>query len=228
VFKEIARDAAGLQGVDIAPAFSLEDTQGPAGFVVFPAGGEDLPGGTPVDLEWTLSDCSGTDSTAIRVSFDNGSAWTLLATVPSPDTSWSWAVPDTSADSCLVEITLSDVHGNTTVDVSASFSITGSALSVGDGAAPGVPLLARVYPNPMRSSARIAFSVPAETPVAVRIYDLQGRVVRTLVDDTVGSGYHEHTWDGTGDDGRRAAAGIYFTVLDTPDLRQTRKIVLAR
>ena len=227
-FKVIARDAAGLQGVGFSDSLAVEDPDGPTAALTYPVGGETLNGGNDATVTWSAFDCSGVDSTRIRVSYDNGSTWSLLTEQGPPDTSWTWAVPDTTADSCLVEIRVRDALGNPTIDVSGIFAISGTPLAADGPAGITAPVLARVFPNPMRGATRIAYSLPGAMDVHLRVYDLRGRVVRTLVEGPVGAGYHEHTWDGTADDGRRAAAGIYFTVLDTPGERQTRKIVLAR
>jgi flagellar hook assembly protein FlgD len=74
----------------------------------------------------------------------------------------------------------------------------------------------------------IRYSISARGRVRLKIYDVSGRLVRTLVDrvqDPVATGY-EVTWDGTRNAGGRAGSGVYFYELDSPGFAATRKLVL--
>jgi len=77
--------------------------------------------------------------------------------------------------------------------------------------------LSAVLPNPSRGSTRITYSLLAASAVNVAVYDLTGRVVRTLVDGVVGPGEHEVVWDGVTETGVRAASGVYFVKLAAGD-----------
>lgn len=90
---------------------------------------------------------------------------------------------------------------------------------------PPVFHLAQNSPNPFRGATTIAFQLPASGRVRLEILDVQGRLVRTLVDRVFGSGEYEETWDGGRDDGGRATAGIYFYRLTVPGGSATRKMV---
>jgi T5SS/PEP-CTERM-associated repeat protein len=94
---------------------------------------------------------------------------------------------------------------------------------------PQVPRVFRVYPgfpNPFRSSTTIQFDLPEGREVTLRIYDVQGRLVRTLLDEVrYEPGTHRATWLGDDDRGRRSAAGIYFYRVEAGRDRQVRRIV---
>jgi flagellar hook assembly protein FlgD len=64
--------------------------------------------------------------------------------------------------------------------------------------------------------------------VSLRIYDLHGRCVRTLVDQVVPAGMHELTWDGTDAAGRRLASGSYVARLVAPDRTQNQRMMLLK
>lgn len=80
--------------------------------------------------------------------------------------------------------------------------------------APSQPITASAllgnYPNPFNPSTTIAFTLAEPSPVAVGIYDVRGRRVRTLVDSDYGMGRNSVAWDGRDDAGRRVPSGVYF------------------
>jgi len=81
-------------------------------------------------------------------------------------------------------------------------------------------------PNPAHGEAIIAFEIPREAPVELRIFDVAGRVVRTLADATLPAGRHEARWDGTTDRGDPARPGTYFYRLRAGDQRAVRALML--
>lgn len=83
-------------------------------------------------------------------------------------------------------------------------------------------------PNPFNPSTRIAFTMGAAGPATLRIYDVAGRLVRTLLAGPVALGRHEITWDGRDARGGASASGIYFLRLESDDNVDTQKLVLAR
>jgi hypothetical protein len=76
------------------------------------------------------------------------------------------------------------------------------------------------YPNPFQAgyaSARLSYYLPAEAIVSIYVYNLEGRVVRTLVDRVErpqGSNTGREVWDGRDDDGEFVPAGPYVVVLE--------------
>lgn len=75
---------------------------------------------------------------------------------------------------------------------------------------PTVPFLCAPTPNPFGADTRIAYSMPEAGRVLLRVYDLSGRVVATLVDGEVAAGRHEVLWDGRSSANKTVAHGIYF------------------
>jgi hypothetical protein len=86
------------------------------------------------------------------------------------------------------------------------------------------------YPNPLRggNSTNIKFSLPRAQKVTIRVYDVAGRRVKTLVDGVKQAGHHYITWDGKNDRGSRVATGIYFYQMKYSDKVLSKKIVLIR
>ncbi|MAR30114.1 MAG: hypothetical protein CMG24_04185, partial [Candidatus Marinimicrobia bacterium] len=61
--------------------------------------------------------------------------------------------------------------------------------------------------------------------VTLNVYDITGRLISTLVDGYVDSGYHSVMWNGIDDNGKMVAAGIYFYTLQGESSSMTRKMV---
>lgn len=100
--------------------------------------------------------------------------------------------------------------------------------------APTAWRLAPAAPNPFNPTTRIEYVVAEPTLVTLRIVDPRGRAVRTLVQAAQRAGVQAALWNGTGDDGRRVASGVYLVRLDALDgshrtlYSATRKLVLAK
>jgi len=80
-------------------------------------------------------------------------------------------------------------------------------------------------PNPFRASTSLRFELDAATHVTLRIYDIQGRLTATLVDDVLNAGGHVETWDGSDVHGGSAAAGIYVAALQAGSMKRTQRLV---
>jgi hypothetical protein len=80
-----------------------------------------------------------------------------------------------------------------------------------------------VSPNPTRGNASIAFSLPARGEVSLKVYDAQGRHVRTLVSGTREAGVHSVSLDGGS-----LSSGVYFYRLQAGNFTATRSLVVVR
>ncbi|MBE0566974.1 MAG: T9SS type A sorting domain-containing protein, partial [Krumholzibacteria bacterium] len=95
------------------------------------------------------------------------------------------------------------------------------------GPAPSI-FLEQNVPNPLNPATVIAFSVPREGAVRLQVFDLQGRVVRTLVDGVRSAGRHEVSWDGRDERGGQAASGTYLYRLVAAGEVTGRKLTLVK
>jgi flagellar hook assembly protein FlgD len=75
-------------------------------------------------------------------------------------------------------------------------------------------------------AVRISYELTRDADVRLRIIDVTGRVVTTIVSGRVGWGRHEARWDRRGGDGRAVAAGTYFARMDVSGASQSRKITI--
>jgi hypothetical protein len=83
-------------------------------------------------------------------------------------------------------------------------------------------------PNPFNPTTAIPFTLAEDSRVAIRVYDVRGARVATVVDDALPQGRHSATWDGTGENGARVASGTYFCVLTTGKRVLSRKMVVLK
>ena len=90
------------------------------------------------------------------------------------------------------------------------------------------------YPNPFNPNTTIKFTLPASTddgetlPTTLKIYNVLGEVVRTLVDEPMSPGVHHKIWDGKDGQGNQVASGIYFYRLRAGKFSETKKMVLLK
>jgi hypothetical protein len=84
----------------------------------------------------------------------------------------------------------------------------------------------RAHPNPFNPSTTISYSIPAAGRVTLAIFDIRGRPIRTLVNESRPAGEHAAFWDARAGSGQRVASGVYFVRLESNGGILTRKIVL--
>ncbi|UCE19262.1 MAG: T9SS type A sorting domain-containing protein [Gemmatimonadota bacterium] len=91
--------------------------------------------------------------------------------------------------------------------------------------------LGQNYPNPFNPTTDIRYQIPdVRSPIhtTLKIYNVLGQEVRTLVDMEKEPGYYAVTWNGRDNEGRQAASGVYFYRLTAGDYTATRRMVLMK
>jgi hypothetical protein len=106
-------------------------------------------------------------------------------------------------------------------------TLRGDFTAVGGGIPPSFRLHPNV-PNPFNPATTLRFDLPAPSRARLAVFDLAGRLVRTLVDRDLPAGPHEATWDGRDEQDRPAGSGIYFVRLESGADHATRKVLLLR
>ena len=86
--------------------------------------------------------------------------------------------------------------------------------------------LGPVTPNPFNEAAVISYSAPTAASVSIDIFDVNGRLVRTVFSGQVEAGTHQVTWNGMDSSGSRVARGIYFCRMHTGEFSATEKLVM--
>lgn len=88
--------------------------------------------------------------------------------------------------------------------------------------------IAQNFPNPFNPSTTIEYTVPKQSDISIKIYNLLGQEIRTLVNGSKAQGRYSVTWDGKDNAGRAVSTGIYFYRLNAPNFVETRKMVMIK
>jgi hypothetical protein len=110
----------------------------------------------------------------------------------------------------------------------ADLSADVTAITEPERKLPRATVLYENYPNPFNPQTTLRFSLQQDGYVILRIYNIKGQLVRTLVEGERSSGEHLFTWDGKDALGRSVSSGTYFSTLTVNGEKTTRKMVLVR
>jgi len=117
----------------------------------------------------------------------------------------------------------------------AEFGFIPTEVKEEDASLPENYSLGANYPNPFNPATTIPFQVGGSqfmvhSPVhtSLKIYNILGQLVRTLVDEEKAPGNYKAIWDGKDNSGKEVGSGIYFYQLRTEEYTATKKVVLLR
>jgi hypothetical protein len=233
-FRFVAEDAGGGSVVEAGlDDFALigyqmpPDQAVPAVTVLTPNGGEDLQPGAEVLVTWNGSDDIGIVEATVLLSTDGGASYPHLIAQGPYNGNLNWLVPALASPACRIQVICHDALQNEGSDVSdADFAIGGTV----DVETPPVQrlALAQNVPNPFNPRTEIRFELPREQLVQLRIYNLEGKLVCTLLSGRQPAGRHSVVWSGENDQGARVASGLYFYRLSTEGGELTRKMLLLK
>lgn len=213
----------------------VDDETGPMGYISIDEIVEFLdvdPPGAPtavvatyraegVDLEW--DDAPEADFSIHRIyrslepDFPAGPD-NLLQEVPVS----AWTDPTTAPWMYFYKVSTVDEFGNESQPEAPS-AVSGLETPAHQG-----DYLAAAVPNPFNPLTRLDFEISRPGPVSLKIYDPAGRLIRTLVKETLDAGPHHVEWNGRDGAGRAVAAGVYLYRLETNSFSATKRMVLIR
>ena len=103
-----------------------------------------------------------------------------------------------------------------------------TAVDKADSKVPTSFSLSQNYPNPFNPSTTISFGLPTESLVTLRIYDMMGREVKTLVNDNRKAGTYEMKWNGDNNSGQNVASGMYLYKVTAGNFVQVKKMLFIK
>ena len=84
------------------------------------------------------------------------------------------------------------------------------------------------YPNPFNPSTTIRYDLPEDSFVTIKVYDMVGRHVKTLLNNKMSAGRRSIVWDSTNNFDQPVSAGTYFYTIRTDRYSQTKKMILLK
>jgi hypothetical protein len=178
------------------------------------------------------------DDWLVDVSDDGGQTWARIDSIRSSNRTWHMVERNIED---YVELTsdvrfrfiASDEGDGSIVEAGVDdFSIVvyeDASSGAGGSEAIAKLMLSQNVPNPFASETAIRFAVPSPgREISLKVFDVRGREVTTLLEDEEVSGSRTVRWDGTNGRGISVPAGIYFCRLADGEQTLSRKIVLAR
>ena len=145
----------------------------------------------------------------------------------------TFTLVDTSYLDVVFELNQPNYYRLSAVDHAGNVSdhsdvIEAAILEIGDDLVPESYALHQNYPNPFNPVTTIRYDLPEDAQVVIRIFDIQGRIVSTLVNGQEDAGRHAVPWNATNSVGEPAAAGMYIYMIQSGRFSQVRKMLLLK
>jgi hypothetical protein len=152
-------------------------------------------------------------------------AWTELAPEPGPGgRAWHSAIYDPVRDRMLIFAGSVDMHS----DWNDVWALNWGAVTAVQSPSAFSNALRPCYPNPFNPRVTIPFDLRQDGNLTLSVYDVSGRLVKTLVNEWTRAGSHIVSWDGRSELGAQISSGVYFCRLRTGGFTETRKIVMVK
>jgi hypothetical protein len=203
--------------------------------VLHPAKGSQIPPGKPDSVRVIVAGSSA-DSVVLDLSLDGGASYTVLlgtlySVSPGPPQTLPYFVEGSMATlQAKIRAVAHSTSAGTATGYSDSLFLIQAPTAVEAEPMVLAPrfLLAPNTPNPFNPLTTIRFQVPAPGRAALRIYSIQGALVRTLVDSALPAGPYRVEWNGRDDRGAAMASGVYVYELSQGAKRLSRKMSLLK
>ncbi|OGU82230.1 MAG: hypothetical protein A2W11_10640 [Ignavibacteria bacterium RBG_16_35_7] len=186
-----------------------------------PNGGEHWAIGDTVEIKWTGFRV---DSIKIQLSVNNGISWTTISESKPSDGNYEWVVqaPDTSRE-CIMKISYED-DSSIFDESDASFYIDNpTSVYPSSIILPDKYDLHQNYPNPFNPSTTISWQLAAGSNATLKVYDILGKEIETLVNEEKLAGTYELNWNAA-----NLPSGVYFYQLKAGAFVSTKKMILLK
>jgi hypothetical protein len=198
--------------------------------LLYPVGGEAFQVGEVVQIQWEIEIYHGVCNWDLSVSTDGGSTWEMLAKdLPESELTYDWTVPNIQTNSGRIKVTqdnlvwhedYSDSSGNFTITISTGIEETGNQVED--------LTLFSAFPNPFNPATTIRYSLSKGSRVSLKIYNVVGERVKTLVEDFQSPGDKSAVWDGRNDRGQLVSSGVYIYKLEAGEFASVRKMIFVK
>jgi subtilisin family serine protease len=198
--------------------------------VTHPNGGEMFSYGpdAKIIVTWETPETWSVDSYTVCFSSDGGTSWEIVATGVTTQ-SVIVDVPLADTDQALYRVYAhqgDEIVGYDTSD--GIFTVSATGAGVTDDVKPVAFMLRPNVPNPFVGTTMVRFDLPRDVHVTLNIYNVQGRLVKSLIDQGLTAGRYSIGWDGRDTNGERVASGVYYYRINAGQWNDTQRMVVVR
>ena len=101
-------------------------------------------------------------------------------------------------------------------------------MSVDGNQIPVAYALHQNYPNPFNPVTNLRYDLPEDAMVNITIFDMMGKVVRTMLNEEQSAGFKVLQWNGSNNNGQPVSSGLYIYTITTDNFSKTRKMILMK
>ena len=138
---------------------------------------------------------------------------------------------DTMTFSSGSEYLFIDINDNEFMPVWTGEVVFGNPNDITPIETPGLPKtyqLSQNYPNPFNPETNINFEIPMKSHVSIKVYNILGREITTLIDKELSAGKYNVTWDGRTSNKQKLSSGVYFYKIKSGNYTETHKMILLK
>ena len=187
--------------------------------ILSPNGGENLTAGQQHKIQWNVGEWNGGE-VKIELFKEPNKPGEVIALNASGG-SYLWTVPNITSSQCKIKVTSTFLSSSN--DISSEFFTITSTTEVNDQNLPKEYALFQNYPNPFNPTTNIKYSVPSNAYVSLKVYDILGREVATLVNEQKPAGNYEVNFNASS-----LSSGVYFYKIQSGSFAQVRKMLLLK
>jgi hypothetical protein len=93
---------------------------------------------------------------------------------------------------------------------------------------PGIYSLSQNYPNPFNPVTNFSFTLPQQSNVVIKVYDITGREIKTLINEQLNAGTYKADWNSTDNSGANVSSGVYFYRITAGNYTETKRMMLIK
>ncbi len=218
-----SHEGIGWAGGDTGTLLKYDGSLIPGITLTSPNGGEEWQAGNTQEIKWTKN-----FDGDVSISLFKGNQKVREITSRTNDSgNYNWTIPLEILNSDNYRIKVTSIEDSSIYALSDStFSITGGVVITGVSSPAGMPLensLEQNYPNPFNPSTMINYNIAEGGNVTLKVYDITGREVASIVNENKSAGRYSVTFNGS-----NLASGVYFYILRNGSFVQTKKFLLVK
>jgi len=188
----------------------------------YPQGGETFSPGEVVKVKWHVIIEHDPIDWDLYFSSDGGETWELLSSMPVMQLEYDWTVPEEYTEAGRIKIVQDNDTQDDYDDISDDFTVEAATTPVELEDNLNFKLLSN-FPNPFHSNTTIQFELPEKSHVILTLCDLQGRKIKTLLDEETPAGRHPFVFQRNG-----LTEGYYIYRIKIGDFTQAGKMLIMK